>query len=103
MFDVNKIEAALAAEKEEIDRLTGKLTAVRDSAKELKPLVLKYTELRHEEKDINRSIHTKTRDLKIKLSLFDSAGGDAYSIFPLFQTQPEATTKFVELNKAGVD
>jgi len=44
MFDISQLEAALAASKEEIDELTGTLNAVRNSAKELKPLVTDYND-----------------------------------------------------------
>jgi hypothetical protein len=100
MFDVSKFEAALAANKEEIDVLSGKLAAVRNSAKELKPSVLKYTDLKHEEKGIHKLINLKQREFNIKKGFFESAGGNTDGIYPLFRTESEENNNFVQLNTA---
>ena len=84
-MDGNKFETILLNAKEEIDELDSRIKAVKTSTDELKDTVIKYNELKHQEKDLKKLRHLKFREFEIKKTFFEQATGSfPDGMFPLF-------------------
>ena len=66
-------ETVLMNAKTELDDIDGRLKALRASEENLKPQVIEYNDLKHQEKDLRKLRHIKLKEFEIKKSFFEAA------------------------------
>jgi len=88
-------ETILTNSKQELDELDNRIKACQSSANDIKPHVVTYSELKHQEKDLRNLRRVKAKEFEIKMNLFAQVTGKAsdevYAMYPLFNQDNNPT------------